>query len=212
MEPISAILNDYSLQHSSADDPLLEKIRVHTEQHHTEPHMLSGILQGHFLSMISMMIRPKNILEIGTFTGYSALCLAKGLFNDGMLHTIEKREDDALLAKSFFDQSAYADKIQIHQGNALEVLETLKEDWDLIFIDADKTGYLAYYELLIERVKPGTWLLFDNVFFHGEVLKEEIKGKNAKAIHAFNEHIAKDERVVKVMLTIRDGLTLMYKK
>lgn len=212
MEPIPAILNEYALQHSSTDDPLLEKVRVYTEQHHTEPHMLSGTLQGHFLSMISRMIRPKKVLEIGTFTGYSALCLAKGLNYYGVLHTIEKREADAQLARSFFDQSDYANRIVIHQGDAQEVLETLKEDWDLIFIDADKTGYMAYYELLIERVKPGTWFLIDNVFFHGEVLKEEIKGKNAKAIHAFNEHIAKDERVEKVMLTIRDGLTLMYKK
>lgn len=212
MEPIPAILNEYALQHSSTDDPLLEEVRLHTEKHHTEPHMLSGVLQGHFLSMLSRMLRPKKILEIGTFTGYSALCLAKGLNYDGALHTIEKREDDAALAKSFFDKSEHASRITVHVGNALEVLKNLKEDWDLIFIDADKTGYQAYYDLLIERVKPGTWFLIDNVFFHGEVLKEEIKGKNAKAIHAFNEHIAQDKRVEKVMLTIRDGLTLMYKK
>ena len=212
MEPISSILNDYALQHTSADDPLLEKVRLYTEKNHSEPHMLSGTLQGHFLSMISRMIRPKKILEIGTFTGYSALCLVKGLNYDGMLHTIEKREDAAALARSFFDESDYANRITIHLGNAMDILEKMKEDWDLIFIDADKTGYMAYYELLIDRVKPGTWFLIDNVFFHGEVLKEEIKGKNAKAIHAFNEHIAKDERVEKVMLTIRDGLTLMYKK
>lgn len=212
MEPIPAILNEYALKHSSTDDPLLEEVRTYTEQYHTEPHMLSGILQGHFLSMISRMLRPKKILEIGTFTGYSALCLAKGLNYDGILHTIEKRKNDATLAKSFFDKSDYKDRIVVHQGDALDVLENLKDDWDLIFIDADKTGYMAYYELLIERVKSGTWFLIDNVFFHGEVLKEEIKGKNAKAIHAFNEHVAKDERIEKVMLTIRDGLTLMYKK
>ncbi len=212
MEPISSILNDYALQHTSADDPLLEKVRLYTEQNHAEPHMLSGTLQGHFLSMISRMIRPKKVLEIGTFTGYSALCLAKGLNYDGMLHTIEKRKEDATLARSFFDKSDFANRITIHVGNAMDILENLKEDWDLIFMDADKTGYQGYYDLLIPRVKPGTWFLIDNVFFHGEVLKEEIKGKNAKAIHAFNEHIAKDERVEKVMLTIRDGLTLMYKK
>jgi hypothetical protein len=152
------------------------------------------------------------ILEIGSFVGYSTLCLAKGLAKNGELHTIEKREIDALKAQSYFDRSEYKSQLKIHVGSATEILTDLNKDWDLIFVDADKTGYLNYFESLIEKVKPGTWFLFDNVFFHGEVLKNPLVGKNAKAIHEFNEYIKNDNRVEKVMLTIRDGLTLLYKK
>jgi predicted O-methyltransferase YrrM len=212
MDLILPEINNYALQNSSQDDPLLNEIKIYTEQNHAEPHMLSGPLQGAFLSMVSGMIKPKKILEIGTFMGYSALCLAKGLTADGMLHTIEKREEDAKTAQLFFNRSGFKDKIQLHIGNASEILNELQIDWDLIFVDADKTGYLAYYKFLIEKVKPGTWFLFDNVFFHGEVLASTIKGKNAKAISEFNEYIKNDSRVEKVVLTIRDGLTLLYKK
>ena len=165
MDIILPQINDYALQNSSQDDPLLDEIKIFTEQNHAEPHMLSGPLQGAFLSMVSRMIKPKKILEIGTFMGYSALCLAKGLTANGMLHTIEKREEDAKTAQSFFNRSRFKDNIQLHIGNASEILNELQIDWDLIFVDADKTGYLAYYKFLIEKVKPGTWFLFDNVFF-----------------------------------------------
>ena len=212
MDLILPEINNYALQNSSQGDLLLDEIKTFTEQNHAEHHMLSGPLQGAFLSMVSRMIRPKNILEIGTFVGYSAICLAKGLREDGMLHTIEKREEDAKTAQSFFNRSEFKDSIQLHIGNASEILNELKIDWDLIFVDADKTGYLGYYKFLIEKVKPGTWFLFDNVFFHGEVLATPIKGKNAKAISEFNEYIKNDSRVEKVVLTIRDGITLLYKK
>ena len=131
-------------------------------------------------------------------SGLAAICFSKA--------------SNSSTAQSFFNRSEFRDRIQLHIGNASDILNELKIDWDLIFVDADKTGYLGYYEFLIEKVKPGTWFLFDNVFFHGEVLATPIKGKNAKAISEFNEHIKNDSRVEKVVLTIRDGITLLYKK
>ncbi|MFN5422908.1 MAG: O-methyltransferase [bacterium] len=212
MEFILQSANDYALKHSSKTDELLGEIHALTVQEHPEAHMLSGPLQGIFLTMISKMIKPKRILEIGTFVGYSALCLAKGLDTGGVLHTIEKREQDAERSKQYIDRSSHRNNIIVHVGDASAIIETLEEDWDLIFIDADKTGYLSYYQQLIDKVRSGTWFIIDNVLFHGEVLKEKITGKNAKAITDFNEYIKEDDRVEKVMLTIRDGITLMYKK
>ena len=212
MEIVLPLAQDYALQNSEQQDDLLREIHEHTLAHHPEAHMISGPLQGQLLTMISQMIQPKRILEIGTFTGYSAICLAKGLTEDGMLHTIEKREADATRADVFFKKSPFAKKICLHIGEALEVIPNLNESWDLIFVDADKTGYKKYYEYLIEKVNPNCWFLFDNVFFHGDVLKENIQGKNGKAIHEFNQYLSTDNRVEKVMLTIRDGLTLVRKK
>jgi caffeoyl-CoA O-methyltransferase len=212
MEIVLTAAHEYSVQFSEEQDALLKEIYAYTIANHAESHMISGPVQGQFLTMISKMIRPKRILEIGTFTGYSALCLAKGLNDAGELHTIEMREADAKLAISFFEKSSVAQKIKLHIGDAHTILDQLNEDWDLVFVDADKTGYVQYYEQLLSKLKPGSWLLFDNVLFHGEVLKDNITGKNAIAIHAFNEHVCKDDRVEKVLLTIRDGLTLMRKK
>jgi predicted O-methyltransferase YrrM len=212
MDVIPSEVNTYALSNTSQEDALLLELRKDTELNHPEQHMLSGPLQGQFLSMVSRMIKPKRILEIGTFVGYSGICLAKGLDKNGVLHTIEKREDDAKTAQTFFDRSEYKKNICLHVGNAIDIIKDLNEDWDLVFVDADKISYKAYYDLLIDIVKPGTWFLFDNVFFHGEVLKNPVSGKNAKAIAEFNEMIKIDNRVEKVMLTIRDGLTLLYKK
>lgn len=212
MDFILPLANEYAEQNSSATDALLQEIHAFTKTNHAEPHMISGPLQGNLLSMLSRMIKPKRILEIGTFTGYSALCLAKGLSADGVLHTIELRKEDAAIAQAYFDRSEHAKQIRLHVGNARELLPMLDEDWDLVFIDADKTGYLDYYSLLIEKVKPGTFFVVDNVLFHGEVLKEKISGKSAKAVAAFNAFICEDDRVEKVMLTVRDGLSILLKK
>jgi predicted O-methyltransferase YrrM len=212
MEIMLPAAHEYSVQFSEEQDALLKEIHAYTTAHHAESHMISGPVQGQFLTMISKMIRPKRILEIGTFTGYSALCLTKGLNDTGELHTIEMREADAKLAISFFEKSPDAQKIKMHIGDAHTILDQVNEDWDLVFVDADKTGYINYYEQLLPKLKPGSWLLFDNVLFHGEVLKDNITGKNAIAIHAFNEHVCKDDRVEKVLLTVRDGLMLMRKK
>ncbi len=212
MDLVHQLANDYALKHSSQIDDLLSEVNQYTIKTHPEAHMISGALQGNLLTMISKMIQPKYILEIGTFTGYSALCLVKGLQKDGVLHTIECRSSEAVVAQRFFDKCPNKEQICLHVGDAKDVLTDLHVEWDLVFVDADKTGYVGYYEFLVEKVKAGTWLLFDNVFFHGEVLKEPLTGKNAKAIDAFNKHIMEDPRVEKLMLTIRDGLTLLYKK
>ncbi len=212
MEFILPLANAYAEQHSSVTDNLLQEIHAFTLENHAEPHMISGPIQGNLLSMLSKMIKPKRILEIGSFTGYSAICLAKGLSSDGILHTIELREGDAAIAQAYFDRSEHGHQIKLHVGNARELLPAMEEDWDLVFIDADKTGYLDYYGLLIDKVKPGTFFIIDNVLFHGEVLKEKISGKSAKAVAAFNAFIREDNRVEKVMLTVRDGLSILIKK
>ena len=173
--------------------------------------MLSGHLQGKLLEMISWMIRPRRILEIGTFTGYSALCLAKGLAADGQLHTIELREDDAAIAKGFFNRSSFASQIILHTGNALNIVPELNETWDLVFIDADKAAYIEYFNLVLPKVRQNGFILADNIFFHGQVLEDEVKGKSAMAIKAFNEFIRGRNDIEKMILTLRDGLFLVRK-
>jgi predicted O-methyltransferase YrrM len=171
--------------------------------------MLSGHLQGKLLEMISCMIRPQRILEIGTFTGYSALCLAKGLTPGGLLHTIEMREDDARQARDFFQRSDYAGQIICHTGNALDIIPDLEETWDLVFIDADKPAYIEYFNLVLPRLRKNGFILADNIFFHGQVLEDQVKGKSALGIQAFNEFIKNRTDIEKLVLTIRDGLFLI---
>jgi predicted O-methyltransferase YrrM len=157
------------------------------------------------------MIQPERILEVGTFTGYSALCLAKGLTTRGQLHTIELREADAASAQTYFDRSIYKEQIILHIGHALEIIDEIKEAWDLVFIDADKENYIAYFDRIFPAVRPNGFILADNVLFHGQVLEEEIKGKNAKAIQAFNDFVNSRTEVEKLMLPVRDGLYLIRK-
>jgi predicted O-methyltransferase YrrM len=158
------------------------------------------------------MVQPKYILEIGSFTGYSALCLLKGIQKDGQLHTIEIREEDANTAAANFMKFDANKQVTLHRGNAIDIIKELPFKWDLVFIDADKTGYINYYEMLVPNLSDRGIILADNVLFHGEVLEQNISGKNAKAIHAFNEHVNNDPRTEQVMLTIRDGITLIKKK
>ena len=210
MELINNIASAYAEKFSSNEDKLLSEIAAFTS-HHAHAQMLSGHVQGKVLETLSCLLQPKKVLEIGTFTGYSALCLAKGLQKDGKLYTVELREDDAQTAQAFFSKSFYNNKIILRIGNALDIIPTLNETWDIVFIDADKPGYIDYYELTLPHVKQNGLILADNVLFHGDVLEENIQGKNAKAIHAFNQHIAKDKRVEQVMLTVRDGLMMIRK-
>lgn len=212
MEIIPARVETYAAEFTTAEDALLSEIAGYTVTEHAEPHMLSGQLQGQLLTQVSRMIRPERILEIGTFTGYSAICLAKGLTAGGVLHTIEKRPDDARLARSYFDRFSLGNQMIVHEGEARSIIEKLNETWDLVFIDADKINYVLYYELVMPKLRSGGWIIADNVLFHGEVLEENPKGKNARAIHDFNRHVALDSRVEQVMITVRDGLTLIYKK
>jgi len=157
------------------------------------------------------MIRPRRILEIGTFTGYSAICLAKGLTDGGELHTIEIRAEDAAKAKEFFSRSSYRSKIILHLGSALDIIPALNETWDLVFIDADKPAYIEYFNLVLPKLRKNGFIFADNIFFHGQVLEEEVKGKNAKAIREFNEYVQKRTDIEKVILTLRDGLFLIRK-
>lgn len=202
----------YVTFYSEPTDSLLKEIEDFTVNHHEHSNMLSGPLQGKLLEMLSKIVNPQYILEIGTFTGYSALCLSKGLKTGGYLHTIELREEDAKRAQNYFAKSSHSDQIILHHGNALDIIPQLDFTWDLIFIDADKTNYINYYELTLSRLRKGGVILADNVLFHGEVLEENIKGKNAKAIHSFNNHVASDERVQQVILTVRDGVMMIIKK
>ena len=211
MEIVNEIAQAYAERYTSPEDELLKKVFDFTVQNHPKHHMISGPLQGKFLEMVSAMIKPKKILEIGTFTGYSALCLAKGLQNEGLLHTIELREDDANTAKWFFDQSFFKDKIILHIGDALEIVGKLDNMWDLVFIDADKENYIKYFNLVFPKVKQNGFILADNVLFHGEVLEKEIKGKSAKAIQAFNDFLLARPDVEKMLLPLRDGLMLIRK-
>jgi predicted O-methyltransferase YrrM len=204
--------NSYATSFSEPTDNLLQEIEYFTLNNHAHSNMLSGPLQGKFLEMLSKLIRPQYILEIGTFMGYSALCLAKGLQPEGRLHTLELREEDATIAQNYFAKSSQANQIILHRGNALDIIPQLEFAWDLIFIDADKTNYINYYELTLPRLKKGGVILADNVLFHREVLKEKITGVNAIAINAFNEHVAKDSRIQQVILTVRDGVMMMIKK
>jgi predicted O-methyltransferase YrrM len=211
MELISEKAEQYAEDFSTSPIPLLQKIVDETLATHPHAQMLSSNTQGKLLEMISKMIQPENILEVGTFTGFSALCLAAGLREGGQLHTIELREDDAEKAAQYFDASAAGSRITLHVGDARSIIPTLERSWDLVFIDADKVSYIEYYELTLQSLKPGGWIIADNVLFHGQVLEEEIKGKNAKAIHAFNEHVKNDARVEQVLLTVRDGLLIIKK-
>ncbi len=213
MQFLNINAEQYVKQFSEPVDVLLQEVELYTVTNRgAHITMLSGPVQGRILESISRMKRPLNILEIGTFTGYSALCLSKGLAPQGRLHTIELRDADADVAEKFFAKSLHAGQIILHRGNALDIIPTLGKKWDLVFIDADKVNYIHYYELTLPLLNDGGVILADNVLFHGEVLEDPIKGKNAVAIHAFNQHVAADERVQQVLLTVRDGLMIIMKK
>ncbi len=211
MELINPLVEVYAGALSSPPDPLLQEIIDYTEKNHPESHMLSGHLQGKFLEMVSCMIRPRRILEIGTFTGFSALSLAKGLTDDGEIHTIEIREEDAARARAYFQRSARPEQIILHIGNALEIIPRLEETWDLVFIDADKPAYIEYFKLVFPRLRKNGFIFADNIFFHGEVLEDPVKGKSAKGIKAFNDFVASRMDIEKMVLTLRDGVYLLRK-
>lgn len=211
MDLINPLVEKYAERYTTPDDPLLNEVFQYTIAHHAYAHMISGLLQGRFLEMVSCLLRPQRILEIGTFTGYSALCLAKGLPPEGRLHTIELRKEDAAAAQTFFNRSPFKEHIILHIGNALDIIDQLNETWDLVFIDADKVSYMAYFNLVLPKVRKGGFILADNVLFHGEVLAEKVSGKNAVAIQAFNDFVQQRNDVEQMFLPLRDGLMLIRK-
>lgn len=176
------------------------------------PQMLSGRLQGRLLSLLSLLLRPRRILELGTFTGYSALCLAEGLLSDGELHTIEGNPETAFLARQNFALSPFNDQIHLHQGQADELLPTLPATFDLIFLDGDKRGYPAYFHQLIERLRPGGLLLADNILWDGRVSTSGQADPDVTALREYNQLVAEDNRLSTVVLPLRDGLSVARKK
>jgi caffeoyl-CoA O-methyltransferase len=208
MQDIIPLLNEYCESHSSITDPLLDDLERQTHLKTLAPRMLSGKLQGQLLTMISVLKRPRRILEIGTFTGYSALCLAKGLTEDGTLTTIDIDEETSELARSFFDQSVDRPKIKIKIGDAKLIIPQLQDKWDLVFIDADKTAYAAYLEIVIPRCNHGAIIIVDNVLWSGKIL-DDIKDKKTMAIDLFNKKVKNDPRIMNVILPIRDGLQII---
>ena len=212
MDIIDPFLNDYAVRYSSDESLVLKELNRDTFSKVLMPRMLSGHIQGRMLSMLSHMIRPKLILEIGTFTGYSALCFAEGLLEGGHLHTIDINDELTPMVKSYIAKAGMEDKITLHNGNASEIIPGLSGSFDLVFIDADKINYSLYYDLVFDKVRQGGFLIADNVLWSGKVLNMETADKDTLAIHQFNEKIKKDTRVEKVLLTVRDGLLIIRKK
>ena len=212
MDFIQTAANDYVTHYSDATPAYLRPMYEQTIMTHPHAHLQSNWNQGGFLSFFSKLLAPQSILEIGTFTGFSTLCLAEGLTATGTLDTIELRAEEANAARIHFDASAKGHQILSHIGDAKNILPTLHKQWDLVFIDADKTGYIEYVNLVLPMLSEKGVIIADNVLFHGQVFEEKITGKNALAIHAFNEFILAHKGIEKIMLTVRDGLTLIRKK
>ena len=212
MNIIDPAITDYAENYSSDEPAVLRELNRETFANVLMPRMLSGHLQGRLLSMLSKMIRPKAILEIGTYTGYSALCFAEGLSEDGHLHTIDINDELAPLVKSYLIKSGMENKIITHYGDAAEIIPALNGPFDLVFIDADKINYSLYYDLVFDKVRTGGYLIADNVLWDGKILSLENADKDTKAIHLFNEKIKNDNRVENVLLTVRDGLLIIKKK
>lgn len=206
------VLEDYILAHSDAEPDYLADINRRTHLKMINPRMLSGHLQGRVLSLIGKMIQPKRILELGTFTGYSALCLAESLSDDGLLHTIEYDDELEDFILENFEKSPLKDKIKLHIGDAKEIIHQLDDVFDLVFIDADKREYLTYYEAVLPKLRKGGFILADNTLWDGKVLTEvKQNDEQTLSVMKFNDFVAQDERVEKVILPLRDGLTLIRK-
>ncbi|NDA61174.1 MAG: O-methyltransferase [Chitinophagia bacterium] len=212
MELINTLAAAYAEKYSSPEPGWAQVLAAETRSIHPKHHMLSGHVQGRFLSVLSQIMQPNYILEIGTFTGYSAGCLAEGLTPHGELHTIECREQDASIAASHWKQLPQSHQIHLHVGNAFNIIPGIDRIWDLVFLDADKINYCNYYQMIMPKLRKGGLLIADNVFFHGEVLQPILSGKNAIAIQQFNEMVAADTSCEKIVVTIRDGITLIVKK
>jgi predicted O-methyltransferase YrrM len=206
-------LDDYVVMHSEEEPELLKQLTRETHQKILQPRMLSGHYQGRVLSMISKLVNPKNILEIGTYTGYSALCLAEGMQKSGELHTIDINEELYDFQRKYFDKSEYGNQIHQHLGNALEIIPKLNMTFDLIFIDADKENYSNYFNVIIDKLNSGGVILSDNVLWSGKVIeKVDAKDIDTKGVLAFNALLKKDTRVETIILPIRDGLSISRKK
>ena len=209
MHFLSEELENYAAQHTENEPLLLQELNKRTHLNVLQPRMISGHFQGRFLSLLSKMVQPRTILEIGTYTGYATLCLAEGLHPEGVLHTIDIKEELTDLQREFFDRSGYGSQIVQHLGKAADIIPALDTTFDLVFIDADKQNYAHYFDLVIEKMNRGGLILSDNVLWSGKVV-EEVKhnDKHTQALMAYNQKIKDDPRVETVLLPIRDGITL----
>lgn len=211
-EEENAEMDRYLENHASSEPEILRQLRKETFRKTTQPHMISGYQQGRLLTIISKMLQPKNILEIGTFTGYAALCMAEGLAENGKLTTLDVNEDLAYLPKKYFAESEFSEQIHFKLQDAKEFLKETDEVFDLIFIDADKENYAEYFRLIKPKTKSGSVILFDNVLWYGKVLEENPKQKSTQVIKELNDLVAKDEDFENLILPLRDGVNLLRKK
>ena len=203
---------NYIDNHSSDESDILYELRRETELKCLNPIMLSGKIQGNFLAIISKLIKPFNVLEIGTYTGYSTLCIAKGLSPAGMIHTIDKNEELLQIQNKYFEKSSLRNQIKQYTGDALAIIPKLKFDFDMVFLDADKENYVKYLDLISPKLKPGGVLLTDNVLWHGKILESpENQDRVTRLIDNFNKKILEDKSLKTVMLPIRDGISLTLK-
>lgn len=211
MSLLSSDIESYVLQHTTPESPLLQQLARETHTRVLMPNMLSGHLQGAVLSMFSRMIQPHRILEIGTFTGYSAICLAQGLAPGGLLYTIDINEELEDMVRDYLAKAGLAHKVRAVFGNALDVIPKLHDTFDLVFIDADKANYVRYYELVFDHVRPGGYIIADNVLWKGKVADPEMQDKDTAAIRRFNDLVHEDPRVENILLPLRDGLLIARK-
>ncbi|MGV3640204.1 MAG: O-methyltransferase [Adhaeribacter sp.] len=214
MDFLSPELQRYITEHTSPESPLLSQLNRETHSKVMKPRMLSGQVQGRFLTMIAQMIKPQQILEIGTYTGYSAICLAEGLAPGGLLHTIDVNEELEDMVRGYLDKAGLHDKVRYYIGPALEVIPTLDYSFDLVFIDADKINNARYYEMVLGKLNPGGFILVDNVLWSGKVTGQSGKktDPDTQSILDFNALIQADERVENLLLPLRDGLMMIRKK
>lgn len=205
-------MDRYLENHASAEPEILKRLRKETFQKTTQPHMISGYQQGRLLSILSKMLRPENILEIGTFTGYATLCLAEGLSENGKITTLDVNEELAYLPKKYFVESEFSEKIDFRLQDAKDFLKETEEVFDLVFIDADKENYVEYFRLIKPKVKSGSVIMFDNVLWYGKVLEENPKQESTKKIKELNDSVAQDTDFENLILPLRDGVNLIRKK
>jgi predicted O-methyltransferase YrrM len=206
-------LDKYIREHSTPEDKVLEELYRQTHLYVVNPNMASGHIQGKFLEMLSFMIHPSRILEIGTYTGYSAICLARGLKSGGQLHTIDINDELNEMSTHYFALAGVADRVTLHSGRAQDVIPEMKYVFDLVFIDGDKREYCEYYDLVFEKVRKGGFIIADNVLWGGKIEGEEaLKDPQTKGVVMFNEMVRKDPRVEKIVLPLRDGLMIIRKK
>jgi caffeoyl-CoA O-methyltransferase len=209
---IQTEIQKYAENFTSGENEILRSLRQKTFGERDDKSMLSGFYQGRLLAMLSKIIQPKRILEVGTYMGYSALCLAEGLAEDGKIITLDVDEETNAIAKEFWAQTAFYSKIESFLGDATKIIPLLDETFDLVFIDADKPNYANYYDLVFPKLRVGGVILADNVLWSGRVLNAENDDANTKALHAFNQKVQVDERVGNILLTVRDGLLMVRKE